>query len=153
MKRSGFKRQEYQRPARSPLVLPAAPVKAHATMRVAALLRAPMPKETVRAKPGKRAPTVGEARWMSAIVTYGCIACHIDGVGYRAPAVHHILRGGQRIGHRFSLPLCDPGHHQNGQQLGLISRHPWKAQFEAVYGTELTLLAGLCIELKWDYPT
>jgi len=116
-------------------------------MQVPALFR-PIPKETVKAKPGKRAPTAEEKRWMDAIVAYGCIACHIDGLGRRDPAVHHILRGGQRIGHRFTLPLCDPGHHQGW----VFSRHPYKARFEQRYGTEDFLLRKLCAALKWSYP-
>jgi hypothetical protein len=110
----------------------------------------------IEAKPGKRKPTATEARWMAAIVDYGCVACRMDGLLVRGadgvyeaqrPAVHHILRGGRRIGHLFTLPLCDPGHHQNGAELGLISRHPYKARFEARYGTEFELLAKLKTEL------
>lgn len=97
----------------------------------------------IKARPGKRAPTVAERAWMDAIVRYGCIACWIDGSGHRPAAVHHILRGGVRLGHLFTLPLCDPGHHQGGEALGLISRHPWKARFEKKYGTEIELLARL----------
>jgi hypothetical protein len=107
----------------------------------------PRPKETP-AKPGKRTPTADERAWMNAIVAYGCIACRVEGFGYVRPAVHHILRGGLRIGHRFTLPLCDPGHHQNGAPLGLISRHPWKARFEDRYGDEWALLATLQGVLK-----
>lgn len=100
------------------------------------------------AKPGKRSPTKDERAWMDAIVQYGCIACRKDGRGYVLPAVHHILRGGLRIGHKFTLPLCDPGHHQGGQQMGLISRHPWKARFEQQYGSEQFLLDELKAVLK-----
>lgn len=106
----------------------------------------PKPKGPT-AKPGKRAPTVAEARWMDAIVRYGCIACRIDGGMQRAPAVHHLLRGGVRMGHLFTLPLCDPGHHQGGEQFGMVSRHPWKARFEEKYGTEAELLARLQKEI------
>jgi hypothetical protein len=153
-----FGRKPYVRPPRSPLVLPvrdAAPVRA--TMQVAALFK-PMPK-AVKAKPGKRSPTVEEQRWMDAIVEYGCVACRMDGypngtstawVSVR-PAVHHILRGGQRIGHRFTLPLCDPGHHQGGAP-HMVSRHPWKARFEQQYGTEDFLLRKLCAALQFTYP-
>lgn len=95
------------------------------------------------AKPGKRAPTAQERAWMDWIAAQGCICCRMDGLPPRATAVHHILRGGLRLGHRFTLPLCDPGHHQGGQPLGLISRHPWKARFEARYGTEMELLETL----------
>jgi hypothetical protein len=101
----------------------------------------------VKAKPGKRSPTVIEQRWMDSIVEYGCVACRADGVAPRPTAVHHILRGGQRIGHLFTLSLCDPGHHQGGEQFGLVSRHPYKARFEAKYGTELELLSLLKREL------
>jgi hypothetical protein len=98
-------------------------------------------------KPGKRTPSKEERAWMDAIVAYGCIACRMDGLGVVPPAVHHMLRGGQRIGHLHTLPLCDPGHHQNGQQFGKVSRHPWKAQFEQRYGSEDHLLAMLRAEL------
>lgn len=96
-----------------------------------------------KAKPGKRAPNVAERAWMDWIVARGCIACQRDGLGHRAAAVHHILRGGRRMGHLYTLPLCDPGHHQGGQPLGMVSRHPWKARFEERYGSELSLLADL----------
>ena len=72
-----------------------------------------MPKEAVKAKPGKRTPTKEEADWMDSILEYGCIACRMDGNGINPPCVHHILRGGQRIGHLFTIPLC-PGHHVAG---------------------------------------
>jgi hypothetical protein len=100
------------------------------------------PKEQ-RARPGKRAPTREEREWMDFIVRYGCIACRLDCLPPRPTAVHHILRGGVRMGHLFTLPLCDPGHHQGGQQFGMVSRHPWKARFEVRYGTESELLEKL----------
>lgn len=99
-----------------------------------------------KAKPGKVAPTVEERAWLDWIVAYGCVACRIDGFGVVPPAVHHLLRGGRRIGHLFSLPLCDPGHHQNGQQRGMVSRHPWRARFEQRYGSEQFLLDKLRAE-------
>ena len=101
----------------------------------------------VKARLGKRTPTREEARWMDAIVGHGCIACRADGHEPRPTAVHHILRGGQRIGHLFTLGLCDPGHHQAGEQFGFVCRHPNKAAFERRYGTELELLAKLKVQL------
>lgn len=95
----------------------------------------------VTAKPGKRAPTVEESERMGRVVRFGCIACYLDKVFARETAIHHILRGGRRLGHRYTLGLCDPGHHQNGEQFGMVSRHPYKARFEAKYGTEAELLA------------
>lgn len=117
-----------------------APARATLRSDTRARMAVPVPK-TEKAKPGKRAPTVAEKAWMDAITAIGCIACLIDGRPGTPGAVHHILRGGQRIGHLHSICLCDPGHHQNGQERGVVSRHPTKARFEARYGTESELLA------------
>lgn len=103
-----------------------------------------------KGKAGKYAPNAEERAWMDAIVAHGCIACRIDGHGFTPPAVHHILRAGRRIGHLFTLPLCQPGHHMDGLAKGVISRHPYKARFEAHYGTELELLAKLQALLATD---
>lgn len=93
-------------------------------------------------------PNKHEREWMDRIADYGCIACRLDG-NFRPAAVHHIVDGNRRMGHLFTLPLCDPGHHQNGQPLGLVSVHPWKARFEQRYGTQLELLAKLKVELGY----
>ena len=104
-----------------------------------ARLVVPVPKEE-KAKPGKRAPTVEEKAWMDTITALGCIACLIDGHPGTPGAVHHLLRGGQRIGHLHTICLCDPGHHQNGGPLK-VSRHPHKTRCQAKYGTAAELLA------------
>lgn len=93
-----------------------------------------------------KTPNAEERRWMDAVVEFGCVACWIDG-NYRPCCVHHLVSGGRRMGHLFTIGLCDPGHHQNGQQFGMISVHPWKARFEAKYGSQLDLLARLKVEL------
>lgn len=101
--------------------------------------------------PNTPAPTVAEQAWLRAITSFGCVACYLDGYPGIPPAVHHIVEGNRRLGHRFSLPLCDPGHHQNGRARGLISLHPGKSRaFIAAYGTELSLLARL--ERKLGFP-
>jgi hypothetical protein len=106
---------------------------------------APLPKgETAR--PGKRAPTVAEREWMDRIVAWGCVACWLDGMGRVEPCVHHILRGGRRMGHLFTLPLCG-AHHQHDTASGLIARHPFKARFEEKYGSESKLLEWLRLEI------
>lgn len=111
----------------------AEPVQAHA----APVMKGPP------ASPGKKAPNAEERAWMDWIVARGCIACRMDGHEPRPTAVHHILRGGVRMGHLYTLPLCDPGHHQGGESIGLVSRHPTRARFEERYDTELALLATL----------
>lgn len=95
-------------------------------------------EKPVKARPGKRTPTKAETEWMDKIVAYGCIACRLDGFGQRPAAVHHMLRGGRRIGHLFTLPLC-PDHHVDSGN-GFIARHPFKARFEKRYGAEAFLL-------------
>lgn len=100
-------------------------------------------------RPGKRAPTVLERQWMARITAFGCIACYLDGNPGRRGAVHHLLRGGRRIGHLHSICLCDPGHHQGGQPQGMVSRHPWKQRFEARYGTEAVLLERTKALIGW----
>lgn len=99
----------------------------------------PLPKGE-KAKPGKRAPIKEEAAWMAAITDFGCIACHLDGHPRTPGAVHHLLRGGLRMGHLFSICLCQPGHHMDGAVKGVVSRHPDKAAFERKYGHEADLL-------------
>lgn len=135
MKRSGFKPRP--RPERAPV--PAYRLTRVCSAAVISMPAAPIPKAE-KAKPGKRTPTAAESAWMDSITVLGCIACLIDGHPGTPGAVHHILRGGQRIGHMHTICLCDPGHHQNGQQFGKVSRHPWTARFEAQYGTEDALL-------------
>lgn len=97
------------------------------------------------------APTAEEQKWIDAIMSFGCVACHLDGFPGMPAAVHHITEGYRRLGHRWTLPLCDPGHHQNGGPIGRISLHPGKSrQFILVYGTELELLARL--ERRLGFP-
>lgn len=91
-------------------------------------------------------PNKREREWMARVADYGCIACRMEG-NFRQAAVHHIVSGNKRMGHLFTLPLCDPGHHQNGAQFDMVSVHPYKARFEAKYGTQLELLAKLKVEL------
>ena len=93
--------------------------------------------------PGGKQPTVAEKAWLRAIVDFGCCACAIDGHPGTPAAVHHIVEGNRRLGHRFTLPLC-PGHHQPDSRSGKISLHPGKnKRFIACYGTERELLARL----------
>lgn len=138
LRRTGFKRPQVQRQRSYPSAAPAG-LAARVSIGRADASAASVPKE-IKARKGKCKPTKAEAEWMKAITELGCIACLVDGREHVPGAVHHILRGGHRIGHLHTICLCDPGHHQNGQAMGVISRHPWKAQFEARYGTEAHLL-------------
>lgn len=102
--------------------------------------------------PSGRKPNAEEQRWIDAIMEFGCVACYLDGFPECPAALHHIVECGRRLGHRWSLPLCDPGHHQNGQARGKVPLHPGKSrQFIALYGTERELLARLERKLGFDH--
>lgn len=89
-----------------------------------------------RMKSGKVPPNAAERAWMDFVASFGCVVCWREH-GVKTPcAVHHIIEGGRRKGHMFTIGLCDPGHHQNSPTDMKISRHPWRARFEAAYGTE-----------------
>lgn len=82
-----------------------------------------------------------DARRFLKLVELGCIACIKAGSGYRAPDIHHVLRGGRRIGHQATLPLC-PEHHRfpsNGKVVGPSLADGSKV-FEAKWGTQKDLL-------------
>jgi hypothetical protein len=150
MKRSGpMKRTPFKPKAWTPkpvktfeVYTPRARAPAVAISDGKARMVAPVPKREPL-KPGKTAPTVEERAWLDFIVSYGCIACHIDGHQGVPGEVHHLIYGQRRMGHLFTIPLC-PGHHRDGTGApGLIARHPWKARFEERYGSEESLLRKL----------
>ncbi|MES2319982.1 MAG: Ref family recombination enhancement nuclease [Pseudomonadota bacterium] len=96
-----------------------------------------------RMKGGKKAPTAGERKWMAWVADFGCVVCWLERAAKTPCAVHHLVEGGRRLGHLYTIGLCDPGHHQNSPTPAKISRHPNKALFESTYGTERELLAFL----------
>lgn len=79
---------------------------------------------------------------MNQITQLGCIVCRMNGV--HTPAeVHHMLSGGRRMGHLFTLPLC-PLHHRSGRNdEEVVSRDQNQRRFEARYGTEESLLTAV----------
>ena len=93
-----------------------------------------------------RPPTADEARFMSSIAALGCVACRKDGWHNADVSVHHIDGRTKSGAHLLVLPLC-AGHHQDGTGTNptLIAVHPYKARFEARYGTQQELLSE-CIE-------
>jgi hypothetical protein len=85
--------------------------------------------------------TKADLRRFLKLVEIGCIACRKAGSGYRAPDIHHVLRGGRRIGHQATLPLC-PNHHRwpsNGSVVG-PSLADGSKLFAAKFGTQNELL-------------
>ncbi len=88
---------------------------------------------------------------MDAVRDLGCIVCR-KMYGHRNEAMIHHTDGQTKPGsHLRTLPLCYL-HHQGGAEDGLfISRHPWKARFEAAYGTEGELLQLVADELEYPF--
>jgi hypothetical protein len=71
----------------------------------------------------------------------GCIACALDGNRNMHVSIHH-MDGRTKPGcHTKVLPLC-AGHHQDGtgNDKSMIAVHPYKARFEARYGSQNELL-------------
>lgn len=81
-------------------------------------------------------PTRAEKDWMDSISQFPCCVC-----GAKPVAVHHILSGGRRIGHHMTLPLCGLHHASGRNDAEVVSRHPWRKEFERRYGKELELHA------------
>lgn len=96
-----------------------------------------------RMRQGKIAANAEERAWLDLIDGFGCIVCRLFHNVKTPAAVHHIIEGGRRKGHLWSIPLCDPGHHQGSPTPEKISRHPNKKAFERAYGTEYELLEKL----------
>ena len=86
-------------------------------------------------------PTVAEKDWMARIVALGCIICRIEGKGATPAEVHHMLSGGRRMGHLFTIPLCHAHHRSGRNDAEVVSRDQNQRRFEQRYGTEEFLLA------------
>lgn len=80
----------------------------------------------------------------------GCIACRLWGFPATPADVHHLLSGGRRRGHQFTIPLC-PWHHRGNPIPGLSSTLTEAAigpslangsrEFHAEFGSDETLLS------------
>lgn len=98
-------------------------------------------------------PTRAQRLRFRALQELGCIACIKEGLGYRAPEIHHIVEGHRRLGHDFTLPLC--AHHHRGvpfDDLMSLSEMAFfygpslglsKKRFVETYGTERQLLEAV----------
>jgi hypothetical protein len=88
-------------------------------------------------------PTAAEKHWMDFLQDFGCCVCRRQGRGFVPTEIHHIVSGNRRLGHLKTLSLCYHHHRAAPAGSGEISRHPYKARFEAAYGTEDELLEYL----------
>lgn len=108
-----------------------------------------------------KAATKQEKTRMARIVELGCVACRINGRAAPTAEIHHLLDGGNRRGHAFSIGLCMWHHRgvpfllkslgsdwnvsplgaivENTADLGPSLYHDARA-FHARYGTDSELL-------------
>lgn len=78
---------------------------------------------------------------LAKVAELGCIACRKLGIEDSPPEIHHPRTGcgmGQRASHLKAIPLCHAHHRTGGHGVAL---HAGQKAFEAIYGTELELLA------------
>lgn len=100
----------------------------------------------------KKKPTASERRHMTRVADLGCMACKLDGYEGTPAELHHprfLAGAGQRSPHTACIPLC-PIHHRTGGKGVAYHAAPWT--FEAVYGTEESLLRQTYEELGEEYP-
>lgn len=91
-------------------------------------------------------PTAEERARSARARQLGCIACLMDGIGGCGPnEEHHLLVGGVRVGHRYTV-ILGLWHHQ-GRRLPERSA----AQMVALYGPALKL-ASRAFALRYGTP-
>jgi hypothetical protein len=74
-------------------------------------------------------PTKEEAEWIVAVKTHNCVACEVQSLDnpWGGCDAHHLLSGGRRLGHLFTIGLC-PWHHR-GVTIGHNPVPVWRMQF------------------------
>lgn len=85
-------------------------------------------------------PTKAERERWARFEEIGCICCLLS-FGQKQPRyeVHHLLQGGRRLGHLYSIPLCET-HHRGRSISGLwTSIAQGSKAFNAVHGSQWDL--------------
>lgn len=137
MKRTEFKRGKPMARAAKIGVLGAAAVQRKAPARRAAM------------KTKQRAVAPAEKVLWDRLANLGCIACMKDGRYNPHVSIHHVDGRTKPGCHLLVLALCAPHHqHDDTDPAGRIGVHPFKARFEARYGTqeELMLYSAALLE-------
>lgn len=103
------------------------------------------------------APTKYETERIEAMKPLGCVACAVLEVpNINCLELHHILSGGIRMGHWYTIFLCR-GHHQGDWQAAQlewiepekrVAMPDSRRRFNAVYGSERSLWERVQARLK-----
>jgi len=83
--------------------------------------------------------TKADKAFWDRVAELGCIACRKDGILNPWVSIHHCDGRTKPGAHRKVIALCAPHHQTGGESAPAI--HPWKARFEAKYGTQEQLMA------------
>jgi len=112
--------------------------------------KAPARKAAMKAK--QRAVTASEKEFWDRLAALGCAACMREGVFEPDVSIHHVDGRTKPGCHMLVLPLC-ASHHQDGtgKNPHYIAVHPWKARFEARFGTQVEMIMR-CAELLGEVP-
>ena len=81
--------------------------------------------------------------WYRILQEHGCIVCVTEGRGKTPSDMHHILKNGRRVDDFHTIPLCFHHHRSGINTPDVVSRHPWRREFERRYGTEWDLYQKL----------
>jgi hypothetical protein len=73
---------------------------------------------------------------MDAIVQLGCIVCRTQLEQLTPAEVHHLDGKTVPGAHLRTIPLCYHHHRSGVDNHTVTSRHPYRARFEARYGSE-----------------
>ena len=92
---------------------------------------------------GKK-PNKAEQQWLDKLKEHGCCVCKNE-MGLYSPCEIHHINGGSN--HLDAIGLCMLHHRGQANTPEYVSRHPFKAEFEARYGSEDELLLRLRGEL------
>lgn len=111
------------------------------------------PKRKAGTNSKERAVTTAEKLLWTRLAALGCVACKKDGKFNTHVSIHHVDGRTKPGCHQLVLPLC-AGHHQDGtgEDKTLIAVHPWKARFEARYGSQAELMAACTLALNKQLP-
>ncbi len=95
--------------------------------------------------------TAAEKHHLETVAGMGCIVCSRAGNPGVPAEIHHIRAGqgtGQRASDYLVIPLCHDHHRTGGPGVAI---HAGQRQWEALYGSELDLLAETIGRLRDEW--
>lgn len=96
-----------------------------------------------------RSVTATQKKFHNQMAGLGCVACRKMGIFNNHVSLHHVDGRTKPHSHWYVLPLCGP-HHQDMGMPGIHPVHPYKARFEAEYGSQKELFVE-CVS-RLDNP-